>query len=229
MEPIPLTRPPDEDRGIFGRRDMMAETNQKFEEAKVEGQKKDAEAIHSATTKGVEKVVKIVKKIGGAAEGAVKFADNLYRGAESKLKASNENSWLVVKGFFEDAQDVISNSARVAVTGLKWGIGAAVVGACAPIVAAGVGVNTAAVGLVELGQRGAKGLAEQRAKMSALTLRGIHALAAAVEAKALVGMESEKDRVKTVREQHKGRLAHIQDQYLGPKIIDFVKDRINNK
>lgn len=219
---VKWTRSPDEDRGMFGRGEMMAEARQKFEQAKQEGQQKDGEAIHNATESGVEKVKKAVEAVGSGVETAVKFGDRLYRGAEATVKKTVENSWEVAKGLYEDTIDVAVGSARIVGTGIKYTIGGAIIAAAVPIATAVVTAEHAAVGLVELGQRGAKGLAELRRGAMGLMATGARSLASALEARDLVAQT----RVENVRDQHQQRLASIQSAYLGPKVMEIGKQAI---
>jgi len=217
----PFTRESDVGRGMFGRADIMGEKAGELKTAMQAGQAKDEAAIGVAKDGAVAWVTGVVEKVGGGLETAAIFDDKVYRGAEKAVKVVVKDGWQVLVGFGEDFKDVMAGTAKAALTGLKWaGIGAAAI-AATPFVLA----ESAALGLVELGQYGAKGLSEARKGAHTLVLTGVRALAAAVDAAALTGQIHEENRIDEVRGQHTARLEAIRQRNLGVQIVRKVQGK----
>lgn len=230
MEPtgdFKWTRDPSEGRGVVGRVSEMQDISNRLEAAKAKGETADADAIKNGTDRVVKAVTGFIEKIGGGAEAIVKFGDRLYRGAEKHVKVVVEDSWQVVRGLGEDTRDVLEGTAKGVLVGAKWAAMGTAIGMATAAAAPVVLLESAGVGLIELGQHGAKGLAEARAAVGRVVLHGIQSLAASIEAKALAGKELEKSRIEKIRDQHEDRVAAIREQNLGVQAYRAAKEFLN--
>lgn len=211
----PYTRDTSEGRGVIGRGDEMAKVVEDLNAARQTGEAADGVVIHSATENVVKSITKFIERTGGKVEDGIKLGDKVVRGAEMGAKTAVKESWQAIQGFGEDFVDSMKTTGKVLFEGTKYGakgIGAAVlVGASLPL--------SGIAGVAELGQHAAHYLTEARGSVNGWLLHGVEAAAAAVQAKALAGQVSEKNRVELHRTNHQDRLSNIRELHILPKLV----------
>jgi hypothetical protein len=221
---IQVIRDKSEGRGLFGKGEIYGNEARKLNEARRSGVDADQKVIGEAKSSAVDAIMEGVNWAAGGVEKGAQGVDHAIRGAEMVVKVAAKDGMEIAGGLAEDAVDVLGKCADTALTGLYYAeVGTAVTLATPVVLAGGL-----AAGMVELGQRGAAGLAELRAATNGLVLRGFRAAAAAVDAWAMRHQGTETTRVESVREENKDRIRSIRDKNLAVWALGKIKGGSEN-
>lgn len=189
---------------------------EKEQEAFRKGVARDEEAIHELTETVVDLATDVIRGAGGAAEAVLKGANKLGHAMEMSAKLTVHESWQITKEIGTRTKDAVTAVGRAAFKGAKYGaVGAAVV-ATSPVVLA----YSAGVGLIELGQHGAKKLAEGKLEARKIVGRAALAIAASNDAAKLAGRQDE------LQVRHDNRVKSIREHYPIPRIVGVVKEAL---